>query len=255
MNRQSAVWLSLLPTEHISLPTKITLSSFQKNLQQGPWKRNHQLRIERTNRVPEEPSNVKNAVTVNVRHVDMGLLSRCFPLTGTEGFVYDWIESLNYLPEHFRLSKIPGVENFPSKPIGSIHKCTLFMEVIDTPVLLSPSGEVFFQGFGGVTNQPLHESLPANSPEVTDKKNSNEKEYSSSHQTFFLKQNLARNLLQPQFDEVYEVQRNGIVNDLLRYYRDGIVDVTKKANFRFANEDASGDGVSSLSRPFGTGSN
>ena len=38
----------------------------------------HQLRIERTERVPEEPSNVKDAITVNVRHVDMGLLSRCF---------------------------------------------------------------------------------------------------------------------------------------------------------------------------------
>ena len=35
------------------------------------------------------------------------------------------------------------------------------MEVIDTPVLLSPNSEVFFQGFGGVTNQPLHESLPS----------------------------------------------------------------------------------------------
>ena len=83
----------------------------------------------------------------------------------------------------------------------------------------------------------------ANSPELTGKKNSNEKEYSSSHETLFLTQNLARNLLQPQFDEVYEVQRNSIVNDLLRYYRDGIADVTKNANFRFANEDAIADGV------------
>lgn len=195
----------------------------------------HQLRIERTNRVPEEPRDVKHAITVNVRHVDMGLLPRCFPSTGTVTFVYDWIGSLNDLPEHFRFS--------PSEPIRSIHKCTLFMEVIDTPVLLSPSGEVSFQGFGGVTNQRLHESLTANLLEVTDKKNSSEKECSTSYETLFLKQNLARNLLEPQFDEGYEVQRDSVVTDLLRYYRDEIVDVTKKANFRFANEDASGNGV------------
>ena len=81
----------------------------------------HQFRIERTSRVPEEPSNVKDAVTVNVRHVDMGLLSRRFPSTGTVSFVYDLIGSLNDLPEHFRLFEVPGVEISPSKPIGSIH--------------------------------------------------------------------------------------------------------------------------------------
>ena len=203
----------------------------------------HQLRIERTERVPEEPSNVKDAVTVNVRHVDLGLLSRCFPSTGTVSFVYDWIGSLNDLPENFRLCKVPGVEISPSEPIGSVHKCTLFMEVIDTPIFLSPGGEVFFQGFGGVTNQPLQESFTGNSPEVTNEKNSNEKEFSTAYETLFQKQNLAKNLLQPQIDEVYEVQRDSVVTDLLRYYRDGIVDVTKKATFRFANEDASGDGV------------
>ena len=188
----------------------------------------HQLRIERTSRVPEEPSNVQDAVTVNVRHIDLGLLSRCFPSTGTVSFVYDWIGSLNDLPEHFRLCKVPGVEISPSEPIESIHKCTLFMEVTDTPVFLSPVGEVFFKGFGGVTNQPLRESFSENSPEVKDEESSNEKEYSTSYKTLFQKQNLARILLQLQLDEVYEVHRDSVVTDLLRYYRDGIVDVTKK---------------------------
>ena len=82
-----------------------------------------------------------------------------FPLTGTVSFVYDWIGSLSDLPENFRLCKVPGVEISPSEPIGSVHKGTLFMVVIDTPIFLSPSGEVFFQGFGGVTSQPLQESF------------------------------------------------------------------------------------------------
>ena len=44
------------------------------------------------------------------------------------------------------------------------------MKVIDTPIFLLPSGEVFFQGFGGVTNQPLQESFTGNSPAVTNEK-------------------------------------------------------------------------------------
>ena len=51
----------------------------------------HQLRIECTSRVLEEPTNVQEAVTANVRRIDMGLLSRCFPSTEAVRFVYDWM--------------------------------------------------------------------------------------------------------------------------------------------------------------------
>ena len=166
----------------------------------------HQLRIECTSRVLEEPTNVQEAVTANVRHIDMGLLSRCFPSTEAVRFVYDWMGSLNDLPEHFRLCKVPGVEISPSQPIESTHKCTLFMEETDTPVFLSPGSKVPPKGFGGVTNQPLRESFTENSREEKDEKSSNEKEGLSSYKALFQKQNLARILLQPQFYEVYEVR-------------------------------------------------
>ena len=104
------------------------------------------------------------------------------------------------------------------------------MEETDTPVFLSPGSKVTPKGFGGVTNQRLHESFTENSREVKDEKRSNEKECLSSYKALFQKQNLARILLQPQFYEVYEVHRYSIVTDLLRYYRDELLMLQKTQN-------------------------
>ena len=97
-------------------------------------------------RVPQQPADKRNAVLVNVRHVNLGLQSRSFPSNGTVSYVYDWVGSLDTYPDNFGLFKMRE-EVLPSDHISKVHKCTLFMEEVEDPILLSPVGEVSMPGY------------------------------------------------------------------------------------------------------------
>ena len=83
----------------------------------------------------------------------MGLQSRSFPSNGTVSYVYDWVVSLDAYPENFRLFKMPREELSPSDQISTVHKCTLFMEIVEDPILLSPVGEVSIPGYAAIDEQ------------------------------------------------------------------------------------------------------
>ena len=112
---------------------KVEEQNEEANRRSIETQRVNQLRFERSSQVPEDPSNKKDAVTVNVRHINMhGLQSRSFPSSGTVSFVYqDWIGSLSALPEH--LCKVPGEGISPSEQMyiiygGNRETCTSFPE-------------------------------------------------------------------------------------------------------------------------------
>ena len=194
----------------------------------------HQLRIERTNRVPEEPScSLNDVISVNVRDIDMGLVSRHFPSTGTVSFVYDWIGSLKMT---YRNTFVYA--ECPEKKSVQVNQSAQFTNARSS--WRQRSDPYFFHlvakyAFKALVEWPIkhymHESLcdPVNSPEVHDEENINDK-CSTSYETLFLKRILAKNLLQSPSVEAYQVRRDSVFVDLLRYYRDGIVDITEKDN-------------------------
>ena len=58
-----------------------------------------QLRRAQEQWVPREP--LDTGVLVAVRHVDLGVLTRSFPLSCTMSAVYNWIGSLSLSPKIF----------------------------------------------------------------------------------------------------------------------------------------------------------
>jgi hypothetical protein len=207
--------------------------------------RANQLRMERSDRVPDEPDDNRNAVLVNVRHVNLGLQSRSFPSNGTVSYVYDWVGSLNAYPENFRLFKMPREEVSPSDQITAVHKCTLFMEIVENPILLSPIGEVSMPGYGAIDEQYHVEPIPMVSTAITASPKQPAKveldEY--NYKTLCEKQKLSLNQLKHHNYEGHLVRRDDVVNQLLKLYRDGLVDTSKIAFLRFEGEDGAGDGV------------
>ena len=123
-----------------------------------------------------------------------------------------------------------------------MNKCTLFMEATERPVLLSPNGEISFQGFDGVADQVIQENCcdQTNSASVSV---NHADMLSGPFKTLCEKQNGARNLLLPPSYDGHQIQRDNIVNYLLKLYRDGVVNIAEIAFLKFANEEFAGDGV------------
>jgi hypothetical protein len=48
---------------------------------------------------------------------------------------------------------MPREELSPSDQISTVHKCTLFMEIVEDPILLSPVGEVSMPGYAAIDEQ------------------------------------------------------------------------------------------------------
>ena len=207
--------------------------------------RANQLRMERSNRVPEQPADKRNAVLVNVRHVNLGLQSRSFPSNGTVSYVYDWVGSLDTYPENFRLFKMRE-EVLPSDHISKVHKCTLFMEEVEDPILLSPVGEVSMPGYAASNEHCRIEQIQmartafaaspqqARTPREVDENN---------YKTLCKKQRLFRNEMEHHNYEGHLVRRDDVLNQLLQLYKDGLVDRSKIAFLRFEGEEGTGDGV------------
>ena len=207
--------------------------------------RANKLRTERSNRVPEEPSNNLNAVLVNVRHVNLGLQSRSFPSNGTVSYVYDWVGSLDTYPENFRLFKMPREELSPSDQISTVHKCTLLVEIVEDPILLSPIGEVSMPGYAAIDEHyhidplQMEGTTSAASPKQSRKVQVDENNY----KTLCEKRKLSLNRMEHHNYEGHVVRRDDVLNQLLKLYKDGLIDTSKIAFLRFEGEDGTGDGV------------
>lgn len=119
-------------------------------------KRKKKIQNARAGRVFPEPH--EEFVTVKVRHVTMGLLSRKFPKTAHMAALYDWVGSLCSDPENFTINHL-GVVQKPSQELSD--RCTYLMVEAEheTPGLLESDDEVQFLGFGSV-NANDNQSLP-----------------------------------------------------------------------------------------------
>ena len=109
------------------------------------------LKDARALRVTEIPPVGEPHVTVSVRHVTMGLVTRSFSTNHTVSVVYDWVGSLSLTPEYFTLSTHTGVDLSPSVPISAIDKVMLYMtEREESPNY--PEEDVNFLGYGTVSS-------------------------------------------------------------------------------------------------------
>ena len=110
------------------------------------------LRNAREQRVPPEPSD--DGVLISVRHIDLGVVTRAFPLSCTMSAVYDWIGSLSRTPKHFRLSKAPNSTMYPDQSVTEADRELLSMFEESVPLPLAPDeNEVAF--YAGESEEPL----------------------------------------------------------------------------------------------------
>ena len=66
--------------------------------------RQQNLMNSRLERVPHEPMKGEDKISVHVRHITLGMVTRYFSPTCKMNAVYDWIGSLSLTPEHFILT-------------------------------------------------------------------------------------------------------------------------------------------------------
>ena len=95
------------------------------------------LRSARATCVPAEPNIESEHVIVSVHHLSLGVVSRMFPNNMTMAQVYDWIGSLQLVPEYFRLV-YPVSEHvlLPENPVTEAAKCLLNMCESEEPLSL-----------------------------------------------------------------------------------------------------------------------
>ena len=125
------------------------------------------LREAREIRVPPEPDISEQHVTVSVRHVAMGIVTRRFPKSGHVGNVYDWVGSLSLIPEYFTLSMVGSLNLDPALHIDVVDQAMLSMLECDKSPSF-PDETVCFHGFGPATEisseeymcEPVSEKSP-----------------------------------------------------------------------------------------------
>lgn len=128
--------------------------------------RQETLRSTRASRVPVEPNVEDDHVVVLVRHVTLGVVSRMFlKNTTTMTQVYDWIGSLQLVPEYFKLvSPISGDILLPENQVTEAAKCVLNMCETEDPIsLVHDDNEVDALGFAEtVLQEEISEHFPEN---------------------------------------------------------------------------------------------
>ena len=108
-------------------------------------KRQVALMEARRARVPEEPCEGEEKVVIRVRHITLGIVERAFAPTTFMNTVYDWVGSLNLVPEEFVLSDFRS-DVLPSESVESCSFSVLNMTACShTPSL---DEDVNFRGFG-----------------------------------------------------------------------------------------------------------
>ena len=124
-----------------------------------------QLRLKeaRSARLEPEPGKSEPKVSVSVRHILLGVVSRPFHQHSMMSAVYDWVGSLSLTPEQFTLCGFDGKCLLPSESVQAAERTMLYMTETDvSPDLTSEDSEINFKGFGnGEPN--LDDTLPLTS--------------------------------------------------------------------------------------------
>ena len=189
----------------------------QESEEEEILRRQQQLQDCRKDRVLPEASLSGPHVTITVRHTIMGNKTRIFQDNLTMTQVYDWVGSLNLVPEHFHLLNYNGEVILPESAICS---GVYNMQKSDNPVLLTPSGTVSFSGYGCDDN--LNTSDSTN--DFTELQNVRNAEFEKL-----------------STEELITVNRENIYQDFIKIFsRRGAV---KKYTISFEGETAIGDGV------------
>ena len=111
--------------------------------------RQERLRNVRESRLLQEPDVTEDHVVVSVRHITQGVVTRAFYSTSSLMQLYDWVGSLQLVPENFKLvSPITGKIWLPEDKVTDASKCILNMIECDEPIsLLSDDHGVNAAGF------------------------------------------------------------------------------------------------------------
>lgn len=130
---------------------------------------NYAIRIQaaRASRVLPEPdfTTTTDAVVVAVRHIDLGVITRCFRSSETITAVYDWVGSLQAEPVNFVLCNAlsPGHGVDPSSSVCTVAKTMLTMsKEQNCPYLIHSEPEISMEGFSHISDFDIQEitSLP-----------------------------------------------------------------------------------------------
>ena len=134
---------------------------------------------------------------------------------------------------------MPREELSPSDQISTVHKCTLFMEIVEDPILLSPVGEVSMPGYAAIDEQYHIEPMKiARTAFTASPKQSGEVQVDeNNYKSLCEKRKLSLNEMEHHNYEGHLVRRDDVLNQLLKLYKDGLVDTSKIAFLRFEGED------------------
>ena len=128
---------------------------------------NDAIRIQaaRASRLLPEPDFTTNtdAVVVAVRHIDLGVITRCFRSSETITAVYDWVGSLQAEPVNFVLCNAlsPGHGIDPSSSVCTVAKTMLTMsKEQNCPYLIQNEPEISMEGFGHINCFDVEEIAP-----------------------------------------------------------------------------------------------
>ena len=183
----------------------------------------------RGSRVQSEPSLTEDHVTVSIRHkiLHVGNKTRLFRIGAYMSEVYDWIGSLNTVPEHFNLLDY-RMKIVP--PHLKVFSGIFNMVETDEPVLMSPAGEIAFAGFGTAA---LDTSINYSYSDTSTSNDYSRQQYDMLNDLRLLQ------LAKMTKHSMYEVDRETIYDDMLKIFEtnDG------NCSFQFKNGDAVGDGV------------
>ena len=169
----------------------------------------------RSQRLLPEPTLDEAHVFIFVRHPHLGTKSRLFHENAVFQLVYDWIGSLAPEPENFEIRDHAGLFISPNRQCFT---GTFNMNIVNSPVQMSPSGTVSFTGYS--TNQCSTQD------KYTELQKRKEQE----------REKITKEV-------IFEVNRNNIYNDMIALYRKRNI-MLNCVKLTFKDENAIGDGVS-----------
>ena len=232
--------------------------------------RKEELRESRKRRLHDEPAKDQEHITISIRHVDLGVISRRFSPDCKVIGIYDWVGSLALSPEHFCLTRAsPSSIVYPDEDAKPLSMSMLYMQTRDEPLPLAKDDEEV-QFYSGIKDSELDVTMPLNDSNndngVDDLSNILEKppaQLLEEDKVPSSEEKDTRNLLEglqnkrrketdklldeyDQDDEVVvtQVSRHNCVEELLNLYNCKTKDITLwRRPLVFKQEDAVGDGV------------
>ena len=118
--------------------------------------RQESLRSIRESHLLPEPDISEDHVFVSVRHMTQGTITRAFYPGSRIIQLYDWVGSLQLVPEHYKFaSPISGKLWLPEDRVEDVSKCILNMIDCDEPLqLLADDNGVNTAGFSMLNETP-----------------------------------------------------------------------------------------------------